>query len=270
MEQLPVYKIRAINDALTSENKIHSDEIARKFGFTGALVSGVSVYGYLTYPLVEAFGEDWFSSTIAEVKFLKPAYADDLLTIRSESIKDSGNRRHYASLAFNEAGQLLARLDSWRQESQPSSVDPAIEINSTIEIVREEISFEKIKLNQPSIDYEFEVSQSLHMDCLAIMRDDLVEYHQNSSSLVHPYYLLKECNQALMRMFILPAWIHVGSHIVFHRPIRLNQTVKVKTVPTDKWERKGHQFIKLCISMLVAEKVVMEVEHTAIFRISDS
>ena len=105
---------------------------------------------------------------------------------------------------------------------------------------------------------------------MEIMRDDLGVYHQSNSTLVHPYYLLKECNQALMRMFVLPAWIHVGSTIIFHCSVKVGQTVTVKTTPIEKWESKGHQFIKLYIAMTVAENHVLEVEHTAIFRISSN
>ena len=53
------YEVVARNFSESSENKIHSDEIAKKFGFKGALVPGVAVYGHLTLPLVDRFGENW-------------------------------------------------------------------------------------------------------------------------------------------------------------------------------------------------------------------
>ena len=40
---------------------MHSDGEARQFGFTGALVPGVAVFGHMTRPLVEALGAGWFS-----------------------------------------------------------------------------------------------------------------------------------------------------------------------------------------------------------------
>ena len=49
----------ARNFAEASENKIHSDDIARRFGFTGALVPGVTVFGHLAWPLTQRFGERW-------------------------------------------------------------------------------------------------------------------------------------------------------------------------------------------------------------------
>ncbi len=268
MDQIPVYQIATVNDAATSENRIHSDEVAKKFGFTGALVSGVSVFGYLTHPLVEVYGENWLSSGMAEVKFIKPAYVDDLLTIKTDTVAVSAKQRHHLTMAYNQAGELLARLESWLP-LLPPSIDPHSKAEAAeMNIARKEISFEGIKLNVPSLAYDFVVGQDLQQDCLQIMRDDLAVYYESPTPPVHPYYLLKECNQALMRMFILPAWIHVGSRLTFRSPVKVGQRVNVHTIPTDKWESKGHQFIKLYIAMNVDGNVVLEVEHTAIFRIS--
>ena len=75
------YEVTARNFSEASENRIHSDEIAKKFGFRGALVPGVAVYGHATYPLVEAFGEDWLGHSASAVRLLKPTYHGDALTV---------------------------------------------------------------------------------------------------------------------------------------------------------------------------------------------
>src|SRR5262245_25232286 len=51
-ERLPEYHVKARNTSSSSENKIHDEQIAREYGFRGALVPGVTVYAYLTHPLV--------------------------------------------------------------------------------------------------------------------------------------------------------------------------------------------------------------------------
>ena len=60
---MPVHSAVARNFAEASENKIHSDDIARRFGFTGALVPGVTVFGHLAWPLTQHFGERWMNSS---------------------------------------------------------------------------------------------------------------------------------------------------------------------------------------------------------------
>ena len=53
------HKLVARNDAVTSENKIHDDDVAKRFGFSGGLVPGVTVFGYMTWPAAKAWGREW-------------------------------------------------------------------------------------------------------------------------------------------------------------------------------------------------------------------
>ena len=79
---------------------------------------------------------------------------------------------------------------------------------------------------------------------------------------------MEACNKALMRQFILPAWIHTGSRLVTRKPLQAGQEIEVRVVPTEKWKRKGHQFIQLYVAMLTQGEVAIEVKHTAIFHIA--
>jgi len=42
----------------------------------------------------------------------------------------------------------------------------------------------------------------------------------------------------------------------------------VRAVPLERWERKGHQFIKLYVAYVVRGEVAAEIFHTAIFRVA--
>ena len=53
---LDPYRIVVFNTAHDSENKIHDDATARRFGFGGGLVPGVDVYGYMTHRPVMQLG----------------------------------------------------------------------------------------------------------------------------------------------------------------------------------------------------------------------
>ena len=79
--QLQSHTLTAHNDAAASANKIHDDTVARQYGFRGGLVPGVSVYAYMTYPLVHSFGEAWLTRGTAQVQFAKPIYEGDQITV---------------------------------------------------------------------------------------------------------------------------------------------------------------------------------------------
>ena len=52
------YQVEAYNTSKESDNKIHDDATAKKFGFAGGLVPGVDVYAYLTHPAAARWGRD--------------------------------------------------------------------------------------------------------------------------------------------------------------------------------------------------------------------
>src|SRR2546423_12804389 len=53
---LAPYRVSAYNTAHDSENKIHDDATARRFGFGGGLGPGGGVYGYMTHMPVARWG----------------------------------------------------------------------------------------------------------------------------------------------------------------------------------------------------------------------
>ena len=71
------YHVEAFNTAKESENKIHDDAVARRFGFKGGLVPGVEVYAYMTHLPVARWGRAWLDRGSAECRLLKPVYDGD-------------------------------------------------------------------------------------------------------------------------------------------------------------------------------------------------
>ena len=67
----------------------------------------------------------------------------------------------------------------------------------------------------------------------------------------------------------MPAWIHVGSEIRFRALVRVGDTLAVNAVPLEKWERKGHQFVRLYLTYSRLDQITTELYHTAIFRVAE-
>src|SRR5262245_4002734 len=97
-ESLPRYTVKAVNTSTDSENKIHDDATARKYGFTGGLVPGVTVYAYLTQPLVATFGAAWLGRGTAAVKFVKPVLDGEEVTVTGEITSRDGQGGTTAAL----------------------------------------------------------------------------------------------------------------------------------------------------------------------------
>jgi len=271
MKTIATQQILALNDAEASENRIHSDDIALKYGFSGALVSGVNIFGYLIQPLVENYGDQWLSQGMMEVKFIKPAYQDELLSIHTENVAaesgNSPNKRHHLTSAFNEGGELLATLESWLPAKLPTPNALAAETGQNQPGSREEIRWELIHLQKAAPAYLWQPSVADNQVRVNVQRDKS-DIYGDEHGFIHPYYLLDACNKALMRLFILPAWIHTGSQLTLRRPIKVGHSIEIHSIPVQKWERKGHQFIKLYVSLWAEGEIALEVDHTAIFKIA--
>src|ERR1035438_824157 len=81
MSALPAYHVSAYNTAKSSENKIHDDATAKRFGFKGGLVGGVHVYAYMSHMPVQRWGRVWLERGTGEARFGKPVYEGDIAEI---------------------------------------------------------------------------------------------------------------------------------------------------------------------------------------------
>ena len=78
------YTVEAYNVSHASENKIHDDTVASKFGFTGGLVPGVDVFAYLAHMPMAQWGESWLSGGFMQARFVKPVYDGDTAAVTSQ------------------------------------------------------------------------------------------------------------------------------------------------------------------------------------------
>ena len=100
------YDGEALNTAPDSENRIHSDEVARKYGFEGGLVPGVTVSAYLIQPAVEAWGMDFLTRGRGMVVVKKPLYDRRAFHV---AVRDA-NDTHYEADLTDSTGTLCATV----------------------------------------------------------------------------------------------------------------------------------------------------------------
>jgi acyl dehydratase len=258
---MPVHSTVARNFAEASENKIHSDDIARRFGFTSALVPGVTVFGHLAWPLTQRLGASWLQGSWVTTRFIKPAYhAETISLLDRETGEDS-----FAVDCKNLADVLLATLECTLEEPQPAA-DPHAQLGGAQGPAdRVEISWDTVHVDEPFAMYLWKPDETLNREYAARVADDTELFRQG---VLHPHAILSQANQVLVRRFVMPAWIHTGSEVRFRRLLRVGDAIEVRAVPLEKWERKGHQFIRLYVAYVVGGEVATEIWHTAIFRVA--
>src|SRR5437660_12546204 len=72
--RLEPYRVSAYNTSKQSENKIHDDTVARRYGFSGGLVPGVDVMAYMIHLPVARWGRAFLERGLIEARFGKPVY----------------------------------------------------------------------------------------------------------------------------------------------------------------------------------------------------
>ncbi len=265
--ELAPYVVTTHNHATDSENRMHSDAVAQQFGFAGALVPGVTLFAHMTYPLVQAFGERWLGRATGELRLLKPAYDGDRLRIHSRA--DDGG---YVVDCHNDAGVLLARLTtSMPERSAPP--DPRWRTTpARANPPRAGIAEHNIQLDQALAAHAETVSAEANQALARSVTDDLPIWRKPANDILatplHPLWLAGSCNQAFVRVWEMPSWIHAGTVFTLHRPLRIAQRIEQRTVPIRKWAHKGHAFATLYLAWLVDGEVAAEAQHTAIYRIA--
>lgn len=255
------YRVTAFNTAMQSENKIHDDAVARRFGFKGGLVPGVEVYAYMTHLPVQRWGRAWLERGSAECRLLKPVYdgettivtATELpagLDLRVESRGDlcvTGR----ASLPAEpiSAPDVFAKAPS---PPTPPSVRPPA--NETTLAVGTWFGIHPLRVTGEFAD-----------QYLRDVRETETLYA--AEGLVHPATILHIGNWALRHNVVLGPWMHVGSTVQHFAAARIGDELSARARVTANYERKGHRFVELDVLVFANQtSPIARIAHIAIYR----
>lgn len=223
------YRVTAINTAVHHENKIHSDEVAARYGFRGGLVPGVNIYGYMTVPVIASLGEAWLRSGWMRVRFDGPFYEGETVVTEcdgqvAKARGETGEQRASAEVGLGgEEGEVIPAGD--------------------------------LPVERPVIGD-------------AMVRSGMVlgSIHARFEAPPTATELLSLSNDVLVRNFVMSAWVHVSSHVRNHQLLGADETLEVRARIADVFERKGHKFLTAEVCVLDSGgRLAQSVRHAAIW-----
>src|SRR6516225_12504700 len=112
--RLETYRVSAYNTSKLSENKIHDDTVARRFGFSGGLVPGVDVMAYMMHLPVARWGRAFLARGLVEARFLKPVYDGETAEVSGVEIA------RLLTIEVQSRGQICATGSASLPASAPS------------------------------------------------------------------------------------------------------------------------------------------------------
>lgn len=249
-----MYRVTAHNAATESSNRIHADDVAREYGFGGGLVPGVTVYAYLTHPVVETYGRDWLERGTLSARFLAPFYEGDAVEVKATETEDGA----LDVVACNEAGEVCA---TGRATLPGVPLPGAADIPALPRPENRAPASAEVFLEQPVLGA---VKRRAEIAFVGQEGDDLPIYAEEG--LAHPGSLILGANDVLVANVVLGPWIHARSEVTNIQAVAEGETVSTRARVRDVYERKGHRFVDLDVLMVVGDDTpVMFVRHTAIY-----
>ena len=256
-EPASVYSVVAYNTAHASENKIHDNAVAQRFGFAGGLVPGVDVYAYMAHLPVARWGRDFLQHGSLQARFLKPVY-DGETAIVSAAEADGG-----LDIAVKSRGELCATGHAAMTRTPPLALD-AFEATAAV------------AERSPADEASLTVGRRLGIKPLSITREWAARYVEDvrerdplylSEGLSHPGQLPRLFNWALTHNVVLGPWIHVSSKTDHFAAARIGDELTVRAKVTANYEKKGHRFVDLDGLVIAnATTPIARIAHTAIYR----
>lgn len=262
------YRVKARNTAEGGENRIHDDEVARQYGFRGGLVPGVTVYAYLTYPLVAAFGPAWLERGTASVRFTKPVLEGEEVLITPQVDRHDATGLAATLVASTPATGACATLEATLPAATPTPVNLALYSTAPLPAERPPATrahLESVQvLGTPEALYD-EARAAAYADGVS----DPLSLYRGADGWVHPAFLVDQANRAIDRNVRLGPWIHTGSVVRHLGGARIGEHLATRGRVRSLFERKGKEFVEVDLAIVAGARArpVAHVLHTAIYHL---
>ena len=256
--RLEAYRVQAYNTAKLSENKMHDDTVAKRFGFSGGLVPGVDVMAYMMHLLVRKWGRAFLERGLIEARFVKPVYDGEIANVTGE--ESDG----VVSIEVESRGQLCATGTASLAESAPSlsiaDFPPATPVperrpvnEASYELGKWLATVPRAWAGEAATEYLTDVRE----------RDPIYA----REGLGHPGLLQRVMNKVLVDNAILGPWIHVGSRMQLLAASHSGDELTARARVTGNYEKKGHRFVELDALVVANGKTPLaHCQHIAIYQ----
>ena len=256
--RLETYRVQAYNTAKLSENKMHDDTVAKRFGFSGGLVPGVDVIAYMMHLPVAKWGRAFLERGLIEARLVKPVYDGEIADVTGEE------RDGVLTIEVESRGQLCAAGSASLPASAPSV--------SLADFTAVAAVAERKPVNTSSYEqgkWLGTVPRTWAGDAATEYLADVREHDPiyAREGLGHPGLLQRVMNRVLVDNAILGPWIYVGSRMQLLSAARSGDEITARAKVTGNYEKKGHRFVELdALVVANGQTPLAHCQHTAIYQ----
>ncbi|BDC49124.1 hypothetical protein F183_A14400 [Bryobacterales bacterium F-183] len=228
----------AINTDPDSENRIHSDLGARKYGFAAGLVPGVEIFQFLAGAALSV-EPGWLKSGWGHLELKQPYYDGEPVTI-----------------ALSDDGRV------WAGDRVVLSVEPRPDLKAKATVPKAVLV--RGGSHRPEASPE-SLAEGTVLGALYVRLKDPAAGSRKAKE------MLEFANQILMRNVRLEPWLHVESEIRWYSLAETIETFEVRGRVEREWEtKKGHRMVRIRVEYCdpATQDLAAAVEHTAVWRLA--
>jgi acyl dehydratase len=258
MARLAPYRVEAYNTAKLSENRMHDDSVAQKYGFKGGLVPGVDVLAYMIHAPVERWGEAFLQRGFIEARFIKPVYDGEIILIKSEEAD--------GTLALTVEGDEM-------KTSGKASLTGTIPTFSLADFP----NTAPVTTRMPAGPTSYQIGRWLGTTPRSWDEQATIEYCAEvrethpiyaRKGLVHPGVLQRIMNRVLMENALLGPWIHIGSRMQLLAAAACGDELTARARVTGNYEKNAHRFVEVDALIVANDQApVAYCSHFAIYQL---
>lgn len=251
-------------------NPIHATDFARRYGFRGPLIGGVTVWGWATPAILEAAGEAWLDRGWSDLVFRQPAYPGDRLQVRVRPAagRDDGilavNMTNQdgvdcvaATVGLGDAPWLDELRTPERLQAEPAP-DPRPPLLLHGSLIGGDLAPMSIAMSVEDARAYARESQ----------RTDAPRFTGERARL-HPGWIAGRPEDLLRHNYAIPASMHTRSRVQHLARADAGQTLTVAARFIEAYERKGHHIgVFDCLVLGEDGAKLAHMRHSTIFRIA--
>ncbi len=260
----------AFNQIPDSDNRIHSDALAKAYGFTGALVPGVTVSSYLLHPAVQAWGLLWLERGSAHVSIKSPLYDRMRFDVHVTPQADA----YKAELLSD--GRLCAMAEVGLPDRPPTAPEMRGDTLIRADFKAPEVSralMEALRIDgcaavryRWSADHEMASYLRQQQQQSALLRTDGAE---GTGGFANMAFLLGCANRHFAAIAHINPWIHMETWSQNYQPVALGTELISEMKVTQLFEKKGHEFADCEFNLFRADDrtAVCSITQRAIYQL---
>ncbi|HEX7786465.1 MAG TPA: hotdog fold domain-containing protein, partial [Methylomirabilota bacterium] len=231
-------------------------------------VPGVTVYSWMTHPVVASLGGAWLDHGTFSVRFAKPVYFGEEVTVRTSVAAHSRDEVTIQARVVNAQDEVCATA-TMGMPLGPLLPLPDVAAYPAAPLPEERPPASRAVLEaRPVLGTPRLLVDRTILDAFLLKVGERLPIYRGADAPAHPGLYLEQANRALDRNVRVSPWIHVESHGQHLSVPRVGQPLEMRAKVKSLFQGKGHEFVELDLLLLTSgSRPVAAIRHVAIYQL---